>query len=163
MPMTENAPWHPRRIVERIDRQVARIGSSRNALLKSAGLTERAVRDLEDGHWPNLRRIVQLADAFKFPGGVHDLLGLSDPNGSACDPRLLHVALEMVAAALDGPKTENPLVTRPHIVAGLAAVAHQQLVELRRIDPSVLDNAAALYMISATIRSELARYDAEKL
>lgn len=137
---------------------MARLGATPTALLKAANLTEKALRDLRAEHWPNLRRVVQLASAFKFPGGVPELLGLHDPTAGVCDPRLLHVALELVAAVLDSPNGENPLRTRPHVVAALAALAHQQLVELRRIDPNALDNAAALHMISLVLRSELARY-----
>jgi hypothetical protein len=156
------APWRPRQIVERINAQVDRLGVTRTSLLKAANVPEKAIRDLEGEHWPNLRRIVQLADAFKFPGGVAELLGLSDPMDGRCDPRILHVALELVAAVLDNGPHENPLAKEAHVIAGLAAVAYQQLVELRRIDASALDNAAALHMIAVMLRSELARYDREK-
>lgn len=152
-------PWHPRRIAERINAQVERLGMSRTALLKEADVPEKAVRDLEAEHWPNLRKIVQLAKAFKFPGGVGELLGLSPPEDNRCDPRLLHVALELTAAVMDSSRGEDPLRSAPHIVAALAAVAHQQLVELRRIDPNALDNSAALHMISVMLRSELARFE----
>lgn len=159
MPFSEDAPWHPKRIVERINSQVGRLGVSRTALLKQAHVPEKSIRDLEDEHWPNLKRVVQLAHAFKFAGGPAEMLGLTNGEAGRCDPRLLHVALELVAAALDGKPGENPLLTRPHVVAGLAAVAHQQLVELIRIDAKALDNAAALHMISVMLRSELASFD----
>lgn len=162
MPSTLNEPWHPANIAARIDAQVGRLGVSRTALLKAARVPEKAIRDLEAGHWPNLRRIVQLAAAFKFRGGIGELLGLANESENRCDPRLLHVALELVAQAMDARKNENPLQTQPHVVAGLAAIAHQQLVELHRIDSNATSNTAALYMISAMLRSELANFDREK-
>lgn len=142
--------------------QAEHLGVAQTALLKRSSVPEKAIRDLEAQHWPNLRRVAQLAEAFKFPGGIAELLGLGEAADPKCDPRILHVALELVAAVLDGASTENPLRTEPHVVAGLAAIAHQQLVELRRIDPNAFDNAAALHMISSMLRSELARFDRQK-
>lgn len=161
--MTTDAvePWAPERLVERINAQVARLGVSRTALLKAADVPEKAIRDLEAGHWPNLRKIAQLAAAFRFDGGIAELLGLAEPP-PACDPRTLHIALELVSAAMDSSRGGNPLVTDAHVVAGLAAVAYQQLSDVRRIDPNALDNEAALHMISVMLRSELARIDREK-
>jgi hypothetical protein len=105
---------------------------------------------------------VQLAEAFKFPGGVAELLGVIDQPEPRCDPRILHVALELVAAAMNNESDKNPLRTEPHVVAGLAAIAHQQLVELCRIDSNALANAAALHMISVVLRSELAKFERPK-
>src|SRR6478609_3886841 len=65
MSLDPDAPWHPTRIVERIAAQVERLGVSRTSLLKAANVPEKSVRDLEDSHWPNLRRVAQLAKAFK--------------------------------------------------------------------------------------------------
>lgn len=161
-PISRDMPWHPLNIAARIDLQAALMGMSRTALLKAAGVHEKAIRDLEVGHWPNLRKLVQLAEAFKFRGGVAALLGVTEAPDNRCDPRILHVALELVAAAMDMHNHDNPLITKPHIVAGLAAMAHQQLVELRRIDSNALDNTAALHMISVMLRSELANFDREK-
>lgn len=161
MSSSPDAPWHPRNIAARIEAQVARLGVSRTSLLADAKVDEKAVRDLAEGHWPNLRRIVQLAAAFKFPGGIAELLGVQNGADPRCDPRVLHVSLELVAAAMDMRDHENPLITKPHVIAGLASVAHQQLVELRRIDPNALSNAAALHMISVVLRSHLASFDPE--
>jgi len=135
---------------------------SRTALLKRSKVQAKAIHDMETGHWPNLRKLVQLAAAFKFPGGVPELLGVTEAPDNRCDPRLLHVALELVAAAMDMKNHDNPLITKPHVIAGLAALAHQQLIELRRIDSNALDNTAALHMISVMLRSELAKFERVK-
>lgn len=163
MLITPDAPWDPINIAKRLDAQAERLGMSRTALLKKAKIHAKAVHDMESGHWPNLRKLVDLAKAFKFPGGVPELLGLTEAPDNRCDPRLLHVALELVASAMDLKNHDNPLITKPHIVAGLAAVAHHQLVELRRIDSNALDNAAALHLISVMLRSELANFERAKL
>lgn len=162
MKSDKDAPWHPARLAARIDARVDSLGVSRTSLLKAARVPEKAVRDLEAEHWPNLRRVAQLADAFKFPGGIAEFLGVSADQDSPCDPRILHVALELVGSVLKSQINDNPLITKPHVVAGLASVAYQQLVELRRIDPHALDNAAALHLISVMLSSELARFDSLK-
>lgn len=160
--MTEDdLPWHPRRLAERILAQAKKLGVAPTSVLKREDVADKALRDLQSGHWPSAKRVAELREAFQFES-FDELLTGQPAAGGRCDPRILHIAIEMTAAALDSPQKENPLLTRPHVVAALAAVAYQELIELLKVDADALDKAAVLHLISRTLRSELARYDSEK-
>lgn len=154
-------PWAPQHIAARLRKQANDLGMQLPALVRASGLSEKAVRDLDDLHSPGTDKLIALARGFRFRGGVNELLGLEPPpSRDNCDPRVLHQAVEIVAGIMS--RDNAPLHDRAHIVASLAAMAYDELRGILEVDPNALSNTAALRVISSMLRSELARLEAAK-
>jgi hypothetical protein len=146
-------PWAAGKLVARMEAQARKLGISRRAILRGAGIQDRALRDIELGHSPSLRRVAELARAFQFPGGLAELLGLDVSPVLAVDLRVLHCAHQLVTIVLQergkAPTEDAQLFSR------LTAIAYARLAEIQAMDATSLDSPVALHLVAATLRSEI--------